>query len=126
MDFSFEIDVKDTYLYVTCSGEYNLKSVKEAFLATFDHITQYNLVKALLDIRNLDGHMSTMERYAIGEFLAAEKSRRGYLNPIQIGVIGNPPLIEPQRFGQTVARNHGVFIKIETDLDKLLAWMEIE
>jgi len=121
MQSSFE--AKSSYLHISCSGTFDLAEAGRVFQQAFDVAAQQHLLKVLVDIRSVDGDVSTMDRYAIGDFIA-----RQYLQHagIKVGVVGAEPLVHSARFGATVARNRGAFFKAATDLNEVLEWLDIE
>jgi hypothetical protein len=45
---------------------------------------------------------------------------------IRMAIVGSEPLIDRERFGEIVARNRGVPLKVTTDLDEALRWLELD
>jgi hypothetical protein len=44
---------------------------------------------------------------------------------LQVAVYGRQPLIDPSRFGETVALNRGAKVKVSERLDEALAWLGV-
>lgn len=63
-----------------------------------------------------------MERFKLGD--AFSTIQRKYNPPICFAVVGDEPIIDPERFGETVAVNRGVLGKVFTDIDEAVAWVE--
>jgi hypothetical protein len=42
-----------------------------------------------------------------------------------VAYVGDEPLIDPARFGETVAVNRGALIKVTTDLNEAFAWLGV-
>jgi len=104
------------YLEVRVSGPYSLEQFK-LHMQTAVQATKERCVKALLlDVRDLDGTPSTMDRHALG--------RSGVESKVDFRVAA---LITPQQaednFASTVARNRGVNVQTFTDRAKALEWL---
>ncbi len=77
----------------------------------------------LVDIRGLEGGPpTTMERYKQGVHVAEVQQESG--KGILIAVVGNDPMIEPRKFGETVGRNRGAVGRVFTDIDEAVDWIE--
>lgn len=72
----------------------------------------------LADLRELTaGRLSDMDRYDTA-VLASRDSIA-----IPIALVGPEGLVDPRRFGESVARNRGLNVKVCTDMDEALAWL---
>lgn len=72
----------------------------------------------LLDLREITGaRMSDMDRYDIG-VLAARESVGA-----PIAFVASEALVDPRRFGEVVARNRGLNVRVFTDMDEATAWL---
>ena len=52
-----------------------------------------------------------------------ERRAAGKLDHVQIACVGTSPVIDPQRFGEKVAR--GLPLKVSTDIGEALAWLGV-
>ena len=72
----------------------------------------------LIDIRELtDARMSDVDRYDLG-VLAARDSIG-----VPIALVGPESMVDARRFGESVARNRGLNLRVFTDLDEAMAWL---
>jgi hypothetical protein len=46
--------------------------------------------------------------------------------PLRLAVLGSEEIIDPQRFGESVARNRGMESKVTTDPAEAAAWLEVD
>ncbi|HVE38791.1 MAG TPA: hypothetical protein VNM14_02815 [Planctomycetota bacterium] len=73
----------------------------------------------LIDLRALkNNEISTFERFKIG--LGAASLAGGVQ---RMATLARPDQIDPQRFGETVARNRGLNTRIFGEQEKALAWL---
>lgn len=120
MSIDTRIELKVNYIYLRCSGTFEQNAVLELYGHAIQIAVQEGRKAVLIDARDLAGEPpTTMERYEQGVLLAEHNSRG-----ILIVVVGKEPIIDPNRFGETVAVNRGVRGKAFTDLDEAIAWLE--
>ena len=123
MGIQYEVDVRTNYVCLSCTGEFTadafLKVIKEGL-----KIAEGNEVMAVLvDVRGLEGEPpSTMQRFDIGA--AVPEMQRERSNLICIAVVGDEPMIDSERFGETVAVNRGAYGKVFTDFNEAKAWLK--
>ena len=110
------------YLEVTCSGIYSRaeslrvgqEAYREASLAQRDTV--------LIDVRQVTGRVPTiLDRFEMGVHMA--KNYRESDPRIRLAVLGQEPMIHPERFGELVARNRGADARVFTDEAVALAWI---
>jgi hypothetical protein len=84
--------------------------------------------KVLFDGRKLTGKPETIERFYYGEFAAqtvANFAERGVSRATQFAYVLREPVLDPKRFGETVAVNRGMFVKAFDSLEDALGWLGI-
>jgi len=84
--------------------------------------------KVLFDGRGLAGNPKIMERFYYGEFAAqavAKFTTRGVSRATKFAYVLEVPMLDPRRFGETVAVNRGMFVKAFDNLDDALGWLGI-
>jgi hypothetical protein len=114
-------------LSVMALGEFSLEEAEETFLEILDAVARHRTEKILLDGRKLEGEPSTIERFLYGEFAAQTVARymreRGVPRASQFAYVLQEPVLDPQRFGETVAANRGLRAKDFDNLDDALGWL---
>ena len=69
-----------------------------------------------------------MERFYYGEFAAqtvAKFTSRGVSGSTQFAYVLEVPVLDPGRYGETVAANRGMLVKAFDNLDDALGWLGI-
>jgi hypothetical protein len=128
MHMTLSADVRSGLLQATLTGEFTLEAAQTTFLEVLAAAAQHGTQKILLDGRALTGAPEPMERYYYGEFIARSVLRyrmSGSLRTSQFAYVLREPVLDPQRFGETVAVNRGMWVRIFDDLDGALAWLGI-
>ena len=114
-------EVRGCYLLLHCAGVYDYPSAVMIFDQAFDAAKAEGLCAVLVDARQVEGAPTTMDRYNWGVHIA-NRSAAGLR--IWIAVVGNEGIIDPDRFGETVAFNRGAFGRAFTDFTEAIAWLE--
>lgn len=126
MGISFEIIVLPTHILVEAAGSYELADavavVGEALTAASEH----KRPKILIDARKVTGNLSMMQRFEFGEAVARLYSQSPDGSAALIAVLGNEPLIDPSRLGETVAINRAVPIKVTPHMQEAMHWLNIQ
>ena len=112
-------------LRVDASGEFSLEGAKQAFLELLEAVAQYKAEKILFDGRNVRGKPGDMERFYYGEFAARETHRMVVEHKIvpRFAYVLHEPLRDPTRFGETVAVNRGMNVKIFEAPENAIEWL---
>jgi len=127
MSMSLKIRSKSGLLRVVATGQISLEEAKRTFLEILDAVVRHKAKHILFDGRTLTGDPSTLDRFFFGEF-AAQMVRQlviDYALPPapQFAYVLHIPVLDPQRFGETVAVNRGLWFKAFDDIDEALRWL---
>lgn len=117
MAIGMETEVRGERLGVRCRGEYSLDAALDAYRRVFEAAASTGLRQVLVDVRDVEGEPTTMDRFALAEFVVAHG--RG----LRVAILGREPLIDPERFGETVVQNRGAGGRAFTVLEEALAWL---
>lgn len=83
----------------------------------------------LVDFRKVEGQMSTMDRYNLSSVASKkylDEKLTGKVSSCRFAFLGNHPLVDPKKFGETVAVNRGLNVKVFTEIKEALAWLEVK
>ena len=112
-------------LTVEASGEFSLEEATRAFVEMLDAVAQYRAEKVLLDGRNVKGEPREFERFLYGEF-AAQGTRtlvKEYRFVPRFAYVLQEPLRDPDRYGETVAVNRGMHIRVCNTPEEAFQWL---
>src|SRR5215471_8151375 len=125
-----EITPLRNYLSASITGECSLAEAKDHFKQILDACVEYKLPRILIDVRTVTIllPMTTVKRFDFAEFLARAywESPARQLKDFRLAYVGSPAHVDPGGFGETVARNRGINVKITTKMDDALAWIQAE
>jgi hypothetical protein len=122
MALESRVEIHSSYLQLYCKGEFEYDSMKKSFDKAFDEASEKVLAKILFDGIKITGTPpTTLERFNLGEYAAELCWQFG--KPIRIALAAKIPIVDPKRFGETVARNRGANGKVFTDLEEAKDWL---
>lgn len=115
-------------VYVSLAGAMDGRLAEQAYREVLRECVAGGYSKMLLDCRALSGELTTTERYSLGKLVAAENAAAaaGSGRQVQVALVGTYPLIDRDRFGETVARNRGAAVKVAYDLETAYRWLGVD
>ena len=128
MTLSLALEARKSYLRATVSGVYSLRSAQDAYDRAVKTAVASGKTRVLIDASAVSGAPTQDERYTLGLFVAAEQRILASKNPpveVQVAVYGRRPLLDPDRFGETVAVNRGAKLKVAERIEEALAWLGV-
>ena len=129
MTLTVNLESRQHYLRATVSGAYSLRQAQDVFDEAVRAAVAAGHSRVLIDASGVTGAPTQDERYILGLFVAAEQRILSSRNPpieVQLAIYGHQPLIDPNRFGETVAINRGAKVKVSEQLDEALAWLGVK
>lgn len=122
MSIEIQWEIKEQYLYLDAQGVYRLDEVLKVLEYALEKAKQENLKGVLIDTRKVTSVTPTvMECYEMGKWIAQLQTTRGYR--VRLAVVGTQEILESQRFGEIVALNRGALLKVSTDREAAIAWL---
>src|SRR5262245_11889911 len=129
MGMILRISAESGLLRVTVTGGFSLEESQRTFLEILDDVAEHKTDKFILVARTLKGHPSVFQRFLYGEFAAHAVVRyvveRGAPRALQFAYVLHEPVLDPQRFGETVAVNRGMWVKVFDNLEDALRWLRL-
>jgi hypothetical protein len=123
------ISAESGLLRVIATGEFSLAEAKRTFLEILDAVAQHKSERILFDGRELKGDPDTIQRFLYGEFAAHAVGRcireRGISPAPQFAYVLQEPILDPKRFGETVAVNRGMWVKAFDNLEDAFGWLGV-
>jgi hypothetical protein len=128
MGMILETRAEPEFLYAEVAGDFSLEEAERTFREILEAVVRHRVKKVLFDGRKLIGNPTTMERFYYGAFVAKSVARLGDrdVSPAaQFAYVLTEPVLDPRRFGETVAVNRGMFVKAFDNLEDALGWLRI-
>ena len=121
--FDIEITVEEDFLLISARGNYSLSNANNLIKLAIDNGLSHNKSKILIDITDITGSIPLFNRFQFSEFLFnyIRKHALGKVN--RIAVVGKEPIVDKERFGEIVAKNRGVNVRVFTDMSQASTWM---
>jgi len=115
-------------LLVVATGKFALEQAKRTFSQMLQTSAAEKCKKVLFDGRRITGNPRAIERFYYGEFAAQEvisSLQRGVSVAEQFAYVLTEPVLDPRRFGETVAVNRGLNIKAFDNLEEAVQWLGV-
>jgi hypothetical protein len=114
------------YVHARLRGRLNMALMPRTLARVVAACAAAERVAVLLDASELEGSLSTMDRYRLSVDLA-DRARDFALaqggRQLRIATLANPSLIDPRRFGENVAVNRGADVRVFTGAGEAIAWL---
>ena len=126
MSIRISMRVKSQCLHVLVQGRFTLVAAQRTFADVLDMAVQQRIVQILLDGSQLAGEPTTIDRFCYAKFAALAtalaKQRHGKFRP-KFAYVLKTPVLDPGRFGETVAVNRGMYVKAFESLEAAREWL---
>lgn len=127
MRMNLDITREESFIRVRVTGKFFLAEANDCVVSMFESIVQHGLQRVLVDCRQLEGELTTLERFVHATFAVQQMHRfadKGVLRSARFAYVGNEPLIDRHRFGQKVAVNRGLNVMVSLSESEALQWLE--
>ena len=129
MSMILRICAESGLLRVIAIGEFSTEEAKRTFLEILDAVARHKTEKILFDGRELKGEPDTIQRFLYGEFAAnavvSDIVKLGLTRTPQFAYVLQEPLLDPQRCGEIVAVNRGMWVKAFDNLEDAHRWLRL-
>jgi hypothetical protein len=119
-----------SYILVTAGGTLSLdvagwQQIDAARVEIIRIIHAARIYKILFDCRGLSGQLSTTNRFLLAMVFVKENIRfvAEHLPSLKIALVADPSMRDPQKIGEKVARNRGLYGFITAELDTAVNWL---
>ncbi len=117
-----EVRVHAQHVELECSGKYSRSEAFRIGDLAFDEAAGAGRRSVLIDVRGVSGRVPTiLDRFDFSVRIAArhlEQKPR-----VRLALLGHEPMIDPERFGEIVARNRGADARVFTIEAEALDWL---
>jgi hypothetical protein len=118
------IEKKDDVLWVRASGTRSLEGVLAITKDILRALVENKVTKVLVDVRSLEGRLRTMESYEIVDKRFPEFRDRRVV--ARCGIVDLKEFEYSFRLFENLAVNRGFALRIFSDPDKALEWLQRE
>jgi hypothetical protein len=125
MNMRYEIRQEADHTRIDVAGEYEASEAIRILETGIEAALAQGNRRLLVDARQLKGNPRTMQRFELGESIARYYHEKRGTDFIRLALVGNLPLVDPERFGEIVANNRGLPLKVTTDFEEALRFLEL-
>jgi hypothetical protein len=116
------VEVRPGYVHVVCSGTMELEDFVAALNRGLESAAESGRRAVVMDALDVDGTLSTAERFVLGDEIAYAQRAHGFV--ALIAVVAHEPPLEAERLAERVAINRGAVGKSFTALSDAEQWIE--
>ena len=113
-----QITRHDEYVELEFAGEFS----PEAAMGVVDIMAaasaEAGCSSSLLDCRHMTGPLTVVDRFAVAEYSA------NVIQHLKVAMLVREDRVLPDRFFENAAVNHGVRVKLFTDADEAIGWLQ--
>lgn len=125
MTMRLTTSVEGGIVRAAAAGTFALDDAKEQFVRLLGAVAEHKAAAVLFDGRELMGEPQVIERFFYGEFVAAAYARHRVIQGLstRFAYVLKEPVLDPHRFGESVAVSQGMEVKAFDDVAVALAWL---
>ena len=122
--FGITTNVEEDFVRIVVTGNYSLLKANHLFTYSIENAHLHKKAKILIDVTSITGNIPFFDRFEYSAFFA--KYQREHASPTvsRIAVVGHKPIVDKDKFGETVAVNRGANVLVFTDMDNASAWLK--
>ncbi len=117
-----EVRVLPAYVLLVCAGKYSRAEAFRVIELAYREAGDADRRNVLIDVRRVSGLLPTLfDRFDVGVRVATlhfEQQPR-----VRLALLGDEPMIHPERFGEIVARNRGADARVFIEEHEALKWL---
>ena len=121
--FGITTTVEEDFVRIVVTGNYSLLKANHLFSHSIENALLHRRAKILIDVTNIAGNIPFFDRFEYATFLARYKREHASTKVSRIAVVGHEPIVDKNKFGETVAINRGANVRVFTDMDNAYAWL---
>lgn len=128
LTISLRVDRDRQLLNVVYSGPFDLSDAQRTFHDILAALAEHKLKRVLVDGRQITGDLQPLERFYYSKYVADAVAQAVNRNKIEVpsfAYVLQEPVLDPNRFGETVAVNRGMRIKAFDNLKQAEGWLGV-
>jgi hypothetical protein len=129
MALHFKVETQTGHLLMIYEGRYEPSLAEEFTNQIVETSRAHQPTKLLIDLREVTGEMSTMDRFNLSRIAVKKYFLEMILGKIpkcRYAIVGRHPLVDPRRFEEIVATNRGMNVKTFAEIRDAYAWLGVE
>ena len=119
------VQVEQGVCNAVVGGDFDLTLAEQQFIQLLNEVVHKGATKVLIDGRQVTGHPSAFERFVYGTFVACASLEvlQRHNARLKFAYIIPNPLLDPERFAESVAVNRGMAVKAFDDENEAREWL---
>jgi len=125
MSLKTTYEIRDGYLYVRVSGEYNQFDERTNYFELYEKANKYALNRIVWDITSITGFddkdASDRAIFNISKFIGESVPKH-----LRLAILETPQQNKNERSGEPLIIKRGAKVKITSNLDEALEWLGVK
>jgi hypothetical protein len=109
---------RDGFVEVVLKGPYTTAEFPWAFQQVLQATERPHGTRLLLNLRDVEGMPTTLDRFEFGR-----EASRTLPRTVKMAFFAGATLLDPDRFGERVARNRGLWVRAFLDPAQAVEWL---
>jgi hypothetical protein len=118
MSFQLQMEHMPGYLAARFTGAGVTEDLWQQYELIVEHCERTKNTKLLIDTTGFDLIITTLDRFFLGD-----RSRIFSRHGLKVVFVARPEQIDPEKLGETVARNRGVSVRVFPDFNAAEEWL---
>ncbi len=120
MTIKYQSEFREKLLIVTASGrDDTLEQVIEYGCSVIALAVESGATRLLCDERGLEYTLDTVDTYKLAKTMAERAPKI-----IRVAIVCRPEFLVEGKFWETVAANRALLVRVDTDFDRALRWLD--
>ena len=120
MGYNYNINKDIGVIYIVADSNFLEEGIKEFFVEIPEIAHESKIRKVLLDCRKVKSEITMTERFEYASELAK------HFSGIKVAAVLEPPLRDPDLFGELVATNRGAIFHVCADMEEACSYLGVE
>jgi hypothetical protein len=125
---TLQVDRDRRLLSVVYSGAFDVTQAQETFHDILAALIEHKLNKVLIDGCQIIGDPEPLERFYYSSYVAdavAQTVNQSKIEVPRFAYVLKAPMLDPKKFGETVAVNRGMRVKVFDNMKQAELWLGV-
>ena len=129
MALTTKTELRKEYLYVLIEGGFEYLSALQTTDIILETCAKHEVTKVLIDFRRVIGQITDIERFHYAEVSTDKYHKQleaGLVKKCRFVWVGKPPQLDPKKFGESVALNRGLIVRVTPDMEHAFVFLGVQ
>ncbi|HVZ79895.1 MAG TPA: hypothetical protein VHE12_03740 [bacterium] len=126
MPYRTKAEKRNDHLYFGIEGDFEVGGLGAVLDELINEVAAVKAERVLIDVREVMGAPDIWERFQFATLFATRylaARAKDSIPPSHFALLGQEPLLDPKRFGEKVAQNRGLSVRVFLTEPEALEWL---